>query len=349
MSAEQVVSLLTIDNIKDIVISLGGEISRENCDEVIFSSICHHKDTSHHGKKLYLFKKTKTFYCFSCRNAFSIYDLVMTRYSLFGKEMSFKESFNYVCNIANIDSSNTDLIPLIEHEIPVEEVEEQIELHIYDDDILEQFPKLYYQGWLDDHISAETLEKFNIRFYPYKSQVVIPVYDMENNLVGIRIRNLVEIPDIAKYRPLRLSNGIEYKFPSKAMFYGLWHTQHGIRKHKKCVLGEAEKFVLACDTYFGEDNFSVGLFGQSLSKIKIDTLISLGVEEVIIAIDFDYDDIYGEEYQKYRKDVLKMANKLKPYFEVTVMRSTKGHKKKDSAGDNGKDFYMNLWNKRIKL
>ena len=107
----------------------------------------------------------------------------------------------------------------------------------YDKKVLEYFPKIYHEDWLDYGISEETMDKYNIRYYPYKNQIVIPCYDHNGNMCGIRIRNmnkeLLETTDIPKYMPLKMLDGTEYKFPTNLCFYGENFNSQIIKKKKQ--------------------------------------------------------------------------------------------------------------------
>ena len=85
-------------NVKKIVISLGGIVyDKEETEKyIIFSSVCHNS-SSH---KLYWYKDSKQFFCFSrCNRAYSIFDLVMKV-----KKISFSDSIKYVCTVCNIET-----------------------------------------------------------------------------------------------------------------------------------------------------------------------------------------------------------------------------------------------------
>jgi hypothetical protein len=107
------------------------------------------------------------------------------------------------------------------------------------------------------------------------------------------------------------------------------------------MLVESEKSVLQCDTMFGEDNFTVALCGNNFSNFQRDLILDLEVNEVIIALDKQFNDPVNEEARKWAKHIReRLINKLAPYFVVTVLwDSFNLLPYKASPSDIGKMFY----------
>ena len=61
INSSELIELLSDEDIKKIIITMGGQYKIENNESIIFSSICHHSDSY----KLYYYKKSKTFFCYS--------------------------------------------------------------------------------------------------------------------------------------------------------------------------------------------------------------------------------------------------------------------------------------------
>ena len=91
------------------------------------------------------------------------------------------------------------------------------------------------------------MEKFNIRWYPYKQQIVIPCYNHLGQLVGTRVRNMNEQvieEGIPRYMPLFFLNGDDMKFPTNSILFGEYQNEAEIRKQRCCYLCESEKSYL---------------------------------------------------------------------------------------------------------
>lgn len=291
-----------------------------------FTTICHSGD----GYNLSFDKESKSFFCFSeCQCSYSILSLVK-------KVKGYKtiQALQYICRILNIpfnikaevQKSNTNKYNwkgLLKY---VNKGKDYVELKHFDKDIIDCFPKIYHQDWLNYGISEETMNMYNIRWYELRQEIVIPVYDEEGNLVGIRVRNMDEEND-RKYMPLELLDGTSYKFPTNEIFYGINYNKAEIMKTRTVILVEAEKSVLKARDWLGNKNNTLAIFGSNLGKERVKQLVEMGVETVIIGIDSDFYEVGDEDYVKFEEKIMKMYNMLKPYFkEIYVIYNNLGFK-----------------------
>ena len=294
---------------------------------------CHNIDINTAKPNLRFNVESRVFTCFSeCSCSYNIYTLLQKRFNLIGNSKTSLEVLKYVCEYKGIPfnfkakevapnnksnwkkiltkySKNTNIIEKV----------------TFDKSILNQFPKIYHTDWLDYGISEEVLEKYNIRYYPYRSQIVIPCNDVEGDLIGVRIRNMNTDNEI-KYKPLKILDGTEYNFPTDNYFYGENFNIERIKKQKEVWLVEAEKSVLKAETWFGDKNITLGLYGHNLSDVKLKKLINANVSRAVIMLDSDFTEIGdNKEYDAFEKQVIKMANKLKPYMEVYICYNNLGY------------------------
>ena len=347
VNTKKILSQLTESKAILLIHSLGAETYTECEESIQCTSVCH-QSSSH---KLYYYKSSKSFYCHKCGCRYSIFDMIMRV-----KNYNFPQSIQHLCDICGIEyESNLRISEKVDDSDQWKGILNKYnrynsthkELKIYDKNILKFFPKIYHQDWIDFGISIETMEKYQICYYPYRQQIVIPVFDENGNLVGIRGRNMIpEFSTKWKYIPIILLNNMEFSFPISNIFYGVYQNLASIKKNKKVILYESEKSVLLMDTWYGEDSFALALFGKSLQKLRRDWIINQGIEEVIIAIDFDYENYGDADYDEYEKSVFKIADMFEGYCRISVLCSHIGHTKKDSPCDNGKVFYEKLWNER---
>lgn len=338
----------------------------------MFKTCCHNEDLSHAKYNLSLYNKTFT--CFSECNGekYSLLSLVKKRFELIGESKSTIQCMKYICEVCDIPFDfNTKEVEVKRKynwkylKKYVKGHKEEIEEIVYDESVLNMFEEIYTQEWIDDNISIETMKKYGIKFYIYQCCIIIPCRNIDGELIGIRGRYLR--PDVEhKYFPVTILDGTQFKFPTNNSIYGLWITQHAIRKHKKVVIGEAEKFTMQCDTYYGDDNFAVSLYGKAMSEEKKLLLLQLGIEEVILCLDFDYiethvkdefgyvtdengDYIKTEEFDKFIKRLYLIGDYFKPFCKVTTLISYGRHKYKMTATDGGKGYYEKLYGEREEL
>jgi len=100
---------------------------------------------------------------------------------------------------------------------------------------------------------------------------------------------------------------------------------------------------------FGEENFTVALCGNSFSNFQRDLILSLEVNEVIIALDKQYQNAESEEASKWAKHIReRIINKLAPYCIVTILWDTEDLLPyKSSPSDIGKATLLKLMDKKI--
>ena len=365
---KQVIDSLTLKDYEDLIIKTGGIIKQKNNTNWILMTYCHNKDPLQGSPKLEFYLSTKTFYCFSgCQQSYNIVTLLQQRFKILGEEKNRVEVLKYIIDTCglDIDLKNVEIKEKSNDICDWQSVLSKYtryknsynELKPYNKSILNGFPKLYHQDWLDYGITMETMEKYNIRYYPYRNQILIPCFREDGSLIGIRVRNMDEIvlkEGTPKYFPLYLLDGTSFEFPTNNYFYGENYNLEEIKRTGVVWLVESEKSVLKMDSWFGEHNVSLAMYGSNLGKKRFDKLISLGLNEVVIILDSDFHSIYDEnnelteEYIKFEDKVLKMAKPFKPYVnKITCCFNNQGYEGyKFSACDFTKEQFDILYKNR---
>lgn len=358
--------IMTLEDYEIIMKRLGcSEPIKSNSNTYMYKTLCHNVNCQCCKNNLAFYIDSRSFYCFSeCQRAFNIITLVEKRFDLLGTPKTKYQCVKWICEELNIpfnfivkedtrskvdkynwQSSLTKYLRIKNKET---------ELKSFDKNILNYFENVYHQSWIDDHISTEVMSQYGIKYYPYHDSIIIPCLDIKGNLCGIRERFLNPNTN-AKYLPLSMLDGTSYQFPVNQTLYGLNYNAENIRRKKKVVIGESEKFTLQCATYFGCNNFSVSLYGKSMSNTKLRQIIELEPEEVIIGLDFDYEQVekddgsFTSDFESFKKNVYRIGNYFRPYCQVSAMISYSGHNKNDSPTDKGKEWYLELFNQREKL
>ena len=338
MTLKEIKSKLTDKNIIDLVKDIGGDYSEQlSTDEyILFSSILYHKQQANkHSYKMYYYRETKQFHDYKLGESFDIFELIQRI-----KDYKLPQAKDYICSFCGLKQNFSiaqkpcyqwanDFTTLFEREVEVV-VDKK-----YNKDILKIFEKKYHISWINENITKEVMSKYDI-MYEY-NKIIIPVKDINGELIGIRYRTLRKDDDF-KYKPYTDYCGITYTFKTRNTFYGLYENAENIRKAKEVILFESEKSVLQCESYL-ESNIALALFGKELSQKKISILLSLGVQTVNIGIDFDYKD--KKTLDKYFKNVYNVYKKLKPYFNVYwLFNNNIPSNYKDSPTDNGKLIFL---------
>lgn len=301
---------------------------------------------------MYIIPDSKKFYCYTECGSMTIFDLIS---KITGLE--FYEAFKYVCSKFGISYKEFDTTSIHE-KVDIsffekfKQKEEKIDLPILDKRILNSYYDLYHKSWIDEGISIETMKKFGIKFSILDNQIIIPHYDINGNLIGVRVRNLnpEEVENGKKYMPAIWKNKI-LNHPTGSSLYGLHFTKKYIEKYKTVILFEAEKSVLQLDSMFPDMSIGAGINGSNFTYHQLNILNQLDIEEVVIGLDKEFEEV-GSPEEKYYAEKIKRTfiDKLAPYYRVSVIWDTKGLLSlKDSPTDRGLQIFQFLFENRIRL
>lgn len=349
MDANQVKQELTENDLLTLLTEFGAE-PQEHGSSYFCRTICH--NPAHTGKhKLIYYKESRMFRCYS-DNCGS-----MDIYGLVGRimDMDFFNSFKYICMKFGF-SYGGDYVPgeTIDTSFfnKFKKRNPKTEMKALDGKILNSYHELYHKSWVDDGISTKSMKKFGIRFSIMDNQIIIPHYDIDGNLIGVRARNLnKEVVDLGmKYIPVYWKRNV-LKHPTGAALYGLNVTKPNIEKYKTIILFEAEKSVLMLDTMMPDFSIGVCISGSSLSNEQLDIIKKLDVNEVVIAMDKEFVEV-GSPEEKFYAEKIKAGfiDKLSPYFRISVIWDTKSlTDEKSSPTDHGAETFKILFENRIYI
>jgi hypothetical protein len=362
----KLLEIITEDQILQIVKDFGALPYKIKENEIWFKTICHGGD-SH---KLCYFRNSKEFYCYTNCGKMNLFSFIMNV-----KDWTFKETINFLqikLKLSNrkgfhkSTDSNSEYNEIIEKELLMKDFQEkdfnEAPLEKIEDNILDYFEDIYYTGWIDEGISIETMQKYNIKWYGLENHIIIPHYDIQDNLVGIRRRTLQERELLwgTKYMPETIQ-GKRYTHSLNFNLYGLNKNKKAIEKHKKAIIVEAEKSVLLSDSFYGENSITVATCGFNISNWQKEILLKLGVTEIILAFDKDFNpknfediqDINDLNYKRYLNfcdRLTKFSNSFTQDCVVSVLWDEyELLNEKDSPFDRGKEIFETLYRKRVKM
>ena len=356
---EEIKNSLTIEQVFDLLLSYGADPVLKD-DLIICRTICHGGD-SH---KLYYYENTHLFRCYTeCSDTFDIFQLVVKVESSGGRNYSLPQAINYVINFFNLSIENKNFQKnddeLIDWQIfnrydkilNNENNKRTIEMKIYDDKILTYLPHPRILPWEDEGISKDVIKYHNICYNPSSQAIVIPHYNIDGELVGIRERTLIKENEIyGKYRPMYLNKQM-YNHPLGFNLYNLNFSKENIKRTKKAIIFEGEKSPLLFASYFGQENdITVAVCGSSLSSYQVQLLLDLGIEEMIIAFDKQFQEFGDKEHLGWVKKLKDINKKYSKYVKVSYMFDKWGILGyKDSPIDCGKEKFLELFDKRFSL
>lgn len=344
---KELVDNLTIDNIKSLLNKLKIPY-REIEKGLVMPTVCHNINIDEASWKLYYYQDNHIFYCYTeCSKAMSIFKFLKTYYETRQIEYDwFEDIYNVVLNCGNFrPKEGFDTIQYQSLKERYQIKKKTVELQQYSNGILDIFMKNYPVEWLNDGISRRAMDKYNIKYSVSQNKIIIPHYDINNNLIGIRGRalNEWEIENIGKYMPIQIEKKW-YTHPLSLNLYGLNHTKENIKKYGICYIGEAEKFCLQSES-FSFPNCSCAVCGSQFNKYQLDILMkNCQPKEIVICFD-------KEEKDKEDKYFFKLYNLCKKYINYCKMSFIYDNdnllKLKESPTDCGENIFKKLLEKRI--
>ncbi len=353
MTAQELKEKLSEDDIRQLLLEMGATFCYEDDSQWITDTVCHHGNKP----KLYFYKDSQSFYCYSECGQLDIIGVVMGFKGYESTELP--KAINWICIKLNIDNceygfgkqeqiSDWDFIRKYRRSNKKESTAKL--LVPYDVSILRIFQKLYVEDWINEGISIETMKKYEISYSTWQQKIIIPHFDINNQLIGVRGRSLIEedIELFGKYTPFKIGRKF-YNHSLGQNLFGLNHNLKAIQEKKKIMLVEAEKSVFQTDTMFGDDNFTVALCGSNLTDFQKGMILMLGVKEVIIALDKQYQSLDSEECKQWAAHIkVKIIDKLSPFLKVSVLWDSGNLLPyKASPTDKGKDTLLKLMEQKI--
>ena len=343
---QEIIDNLETNKVIDLMCQLGADNYIEKDNYIIFPTICHHEDPSEASLKLYYYKDNHFFYCYTECGGMSIFTLLKHYYETRQIEYDWhKDILQVITNCSVVTTQGLPKYRSIRNDYKPKK--DRKNLTVYPKEVLDVFVKKYPVEWLKDGISKNAMDKFNIRYSISQNKIIIPHYDVNSNLVGIRGRalNEWEVENVGKYMPAQIENKW-YSHPLSLNLYGLNLTKDNINKTKVCYLFESEKSVMQLES-FNMLNCGGAVCGSKVNKFQIDLLMRFcNPQEIIVC--FDNEEIGKED--KYFNKLYQMCNKYKNYCTMSfVYDREKITKLKDSPTDNGEDVFKELLKGRVRI
>lgn len=346
---------LSLAHHKQIMQALGIPAYSENKEQIIYFSGDKNKDALKGSPKLYFYKDSQIYFGYTSSRSYDIISLVQTRLSLLKRPCSFLDACQFILDTTNISPDSISSVKKEGHVYDWSNLERFIkvrkygnQLSEYNRNIIDTLPPLYPQAWIDEGISEETMDKYQIRYYERCNQTVIPCFDDEARLVGVRVRNWdKDRVEQAKYMPLVTLDGQCYKFNTNQVFYGINYNKPEIERTGKVIIVESEKAVMKLDTYMGRHNIALGMYGSNLGIQRRNQLLKMGVNTVSYVVDNDFigqDDAFFEQWREKIQHFIKLWD---GFCRVEIVWDNLGLLgPKENATDRTKEVWEQLWENR---
>ena len=343
-----IIDNLSTEKIIQLMSKLGVDDYIEKPGYIIFPTICHHEDASEASMKLYFYENSHLFLCYTQCGAMTIFQFLKTYYETRGIEYDwYSDIYRVILDCSNfntIDNFKTKRYKSKKDQYIYKKIPD---LPTYPNGILECFSKFYPPEWINDGISRKTMDKFDICFSTIQNKIIIPHYNINGELVGIRGRalNNWEVENVGKYMPVQIE-GKWYSHPLSLNLYGLNITKENIKRNRICYIFESEKSVMQCDS-FQMDNCSVAVCGSQLNKWQIKILAKeCHPQEIVVCFDKEEQPPAEEYFNK----LYKICSKYKNYADFSfIYDREKLLNMKDSPSDKGEETFKKLLSKRVRV
>ena len=347
MDYAKIIENLNTDAVIHLMTELGADRYDDRGDYIIFPTICHNEDSSEASMKLYFYKNNKVFVCYTSCGGMSIFKFLKHYYEERQIEYDWHQDiYEVVCNCSDFKrKEGFERTPYKSLRERYKVARKEVQLPEYSKNVLDCFVKHYPPEWLNDGISEKAMDEFDISYSISQNKIIIPHYDIDYRLVGIRGRalNEWEIENIGKYAPIRIEN-TWYKHPLSMNLYGLNLTEFMIRETGICFLFESEKSVLQMES-FSIPNCAAAVCGSNFNKYQLNILMK-HCHPTEIVLCFDKEELPGED--KYFNKLWNICQKYKNYCNFSFIYDREGLLDlKDSPTDRGEEVFMKLLDKRV--
>lgn len=375
---DEIKNQISIDDMMRLVAELGGEPVMGSTGNFFTARTICHNVLGEGSRKLYYYDNTKLFQCFTdCAGSFDVYELVQKvknvnkeykvsynsksagsrPWQLFDAVEFVAVYFGFSAEITEFEEIQTKLDDWSlfnkyqKTKQKIEAPKQRVELKFYDDSILKYLPTPRIKAWEREGIENKIMLDRGIAYDPRTQSIVIPHYNIDGKLVGIRERTLIKEDEVyGKYKPAIL-NGQMYNHPLGFNLYNLNNSKEAIKTLKKAIVFEGEKSPLLYASYFGSENdITVACCGNNLLNNQVQLLMSLGVEEIIIAFDKQFKEIGDDEWKRLVKNYKNLYQKYGSYIQISYIfdkDNLLGYK--DSPIDCGKEIFLQLFKERVTL
>lgn len=359
-------NVITKENIIKICGDLGSEYKKDSQGNLIFNtSICKPNGDSW---KLYFYydpdpsipnDSGKRFVCYTTGESFDVIELVLRNFRLKGKNLTYFQALNYVATQIGFKHSEIGVIQksqtisdlqwinkLLSHKSSPSTLTPST---IDDETVLEVFGYIPIQQWLDEGISLNTQQKYQISYYARDNAIVIPHRDINNRLIGIRKRNLDpdQIAEYGKYNFVTVEHHM-YKFRLGTNLFGLGVNLEAINRIGKLIIFEAEKSVLLADSYYNTDSFAVATCGSQITATQYSIIKNLNIREVFLAFDKEFHEPNSFEAEAYKNKLIGLLAPLMNWFTCYIVIDYLGLTDyKDAPVDCGKEVFSEILKHKI--
>ena len=345
---EKIIEELSMDKVKELLFRLGAVDVVEEPGRLVTNTICHNENAEEASLKLYYYDNSHLFMCYTECGAMTIFTFLKHYYETRGIDYDwYNDVYKVIVDCSNFNPLDNFSISKYKSVLDKYHRQDKVELPTYPNGLMDCFVKYYPVEWLNDNISPKAMDKFNIRYSISQNKIIIPHYNVNGELVGIRGRALNdwEAENVGKYLPVKIEQ-TWYSHPLSLNLYGLNITKANIEALEYCFVFEAEKSVLQMED-FKQPNCGVAVCGSQFNKYALKILLET-CRPTEIVICFDKEELPNS--YKYFNKLYKIGKKYQNYCNFSFIYDRENLLKlKDSPTDRGEEVFNELVKKRVKV
>lgn len=287
---------------------------------------------------LCIYPEQNTYHCFSCGRHGNLLTWIMDY-----EDKSFIDALQKVSALSHVNINNmqqADIVKALKQIKKLKQIKlnnKEVNHPIIDYAEYDKYSKDVPVLWEEEGIDPLIMRKYDIRIDRSSNRIVYPVYDNDDNLIGIKGRTMFD-----NYKDLGIQKYINYyKLGTTDFFVGMKQNRQNIIEQGEAIILEGIKSGMKIEAW-GYNNW-IASETSHLNDSQIRILISLHVKRVVIAYDADV---------KY-KDIVKNTKLLRRFMDVYVIRDKDkllgepGEKR--SPCDMGKEVWECLYRKKELL
>lgn len=295
----------------------------------------------HHEKtpSLAFYEDNNRYYCYGCGATGNIYNWLMKMEGLnFGQAVQKVASMTGSDPKSYIESESMSIFKELSRlscrNRDKEDATEVRTILDYNKDYVQRFEKAYPQEWIDEGITKEAMDYYEVMFDEASNRIVYPVYDKDYNLIGIKGRTRYE-----NFKELNLAKYMNYtKLGKVDYFAGMKQAESYIKESREVIIFEGIKSCMKCYAW-GYTN-TIAAETCEINPDQFSLLLKKGISTIVVAFD------KGVTLGKIRK----MCEMYKSYFNVwAIIDSRDLLEDKMSPVDAGKEVWDRLYEHKIRV
>lgn len=255
-------------------------------------------------------------------------------------DCNFRNALMYACNTCGVPYTVEYKPPIVNRTYSFmknffkhEHSEEIYENETLPEGYLDMFINAPHKMFVDEYMTPESQKHFGIRYDIHLGRILIPIRDLQGNLVTVKGR--IATNDFDKLKTPRYLAYENYRATN--ILYGYHENYWDILMAGEVIVVESEKGVIQAHSY-GFNN-AVALSKKKISEEQLFALISLNVD-VTLALDKDVSDTEIEE----------LAQEFKGLCKVYQIKDEHDYlDEKDSPTDKGIEVFKTLYNSKKKI